>query len=1007
MKLVLHSIIWTSIGLFSASNVVAQGAGGQASGPGVGNTCPDGNNNNVAEPGIILNPSASTQSNTGNNCDGGTDNPNLPNAHIEFTSPSQGATLPLGTTSVTLEGDCSPANGQITFVMTGGSAAATTCGTNERFSQTAQLTSHLVDVTGSISATGYRGDQDNLQFSIETFVPEITFSAFGPLEAPSDEFTISGTCNQPSASVQISIVSGQSSPSNPPFQSPVLSCAANQTWITQVSIQNLTAGTPLVLRATMSGASAQRSATVNAPQNTELDLIRPSTNQVNAPLSPVFTWALNQVPAGEVRYDLRVYPDNGSNTCSSSQGGYNADSIESNQHDMAGFSLQSNQSYEWCVRARSIDNGQSSLLVDWTSSNFSTQSSSPSTPTLSILPLTSADNPSGQIVVTLSGSNAEPAPSKLQLFRVFADNSEVLISESVFVDAQGNYQSSFEVPSIQSPEIYRFKARVARPQNDGYIYSNDSILRSYHFDPSLTLGAPQLRFDNETGDTIAKDSGARDLRWTAIAEADEYRVWRRKNFEACDAGSICYLQTKPFELVAVVPANEERRYLDQSSIIASDTLSYFVTAHLSGEQGPRSNSVSYKDETSPFVSENTPDFSFRTAFDGYEVHTYVCGLQDFGLDNSADLLMDLWFAVRTTDGDGNAECANLLPDDLATPPDTQIFDSLSRVTLSNDFENCALAHTRPAVPGTPYCHRICLTDLAGNQKCRSSSPFNNPNGTPSDFAGIKTLQPMADGHSLKATWDLPTTDNPLQFDTILYEISVGSVASNGDITWRSEKINIDDENTTEAVIPNLQTGKRYAVQVTAIDAAGYRVGDGVTLYESTLDNSPEVSNVRMELVGLGRVKLSFTTTNRLNAPTELSALALQLDSNTQGLSQINGLNNYMLTPLNAINGAGTGDVSVVLSLEDVLRVALFENMNYALQVTAIGNGESYPATFSGAAQLLPGASGQTNNFQSTAFAGGACGMNANAPAQPVVYLLIGFLLVGLFAMRRYKFAAKA
>jgi hypothetical protein len=388
-------------------------------------------------------------------------------------------------------------------------------------------------------------------------------------------------------------------------------------------------------------------------------------------------------------------------------------------------------------------------------------------------------------------------------------------------------------------------------------------------------------------------------------------------------------------------------------------------------------------------------------FQGYEIHTYVCSLPDFSIDSSADLIMDLFYADREITPDNpNAECSTILPDDSAASADSQIFDSLARTNLPNGFSNCALAHIRPAIPGRAYCHRVCMKDLAGNQVCREPDSFNNPDGVPSDFAGIKSLEAMADGHSLLAKWDLPQTDNPLQFDTILYRASIGLVESDGSIEWSSNQLTVDDVNTTELEISGLETGREYAVKVEAIDAAGYRVGGEAALRKKTLNNNPEVTNVRMELVGLGQVRLSFRTTNRLGLNSQLSGLAMQLDSSTSALSQISGLDNYMITPYSASSSNASGEVSVVLSLEDFLRVELFDDLSYAIQVTALGNGQNYQGDFSGAAQLLPGVSIQTNSFSSTALAGGACSLSPQQPVQPITLVLIGGLLLGLWAMRR-------
>ncbi|TVQ77572.1 MAG: hypothetical protein EA369_08995 [Bradymonadales bacterium] len=841
-------------------------------------------------------------------------------------------------------------------------------------------------------------------------VESISLNDFGPVTAPLAEPNLSGTCSPNNSAIQIlANIDGR-------IEGPSTTECQNGSWSHSIVVSNLVAGTELVIQVYLGSASDEKSSEVLEP-GPHIRILSPLPGQQNTSIQPLFSWNISQVPGFALRYHWRVGPQSDFEGCDASNwflrspdDGVTGTSFQG----VGGVKFENETTYVWCVRA--TDQNQVEF-APWVMGSFRTQRSDPSAPTISVTPLSSSQQPEGQVSITISGTNAEPAPSKVEIYQVLA-NEDILITTQALVDAAANYSFPYEIADTSFARTLRFKSRIKRPsgQSGEYIFSNFSQLAEYHFDPSLMLDTPEL-------EASTNGEGQREFSWGSVDDATHYKLWRRLGFELCeqdlDEGIECYLDNRPFLKIAELqvgvdcsPVAGSCQFTDNSLSPnqAAKEASYFVTAHEGGTSSLRSNSISFNDTRAPGVLDpeaeehpDLPSLRFQSVYGGYQIHTYLCDIDNFKLDNSADLYASVQFATREVDSDGSADCKNIEYDAL-TQDDLQLFDSLTRYTAAPHISGCVLAHIRDSIPGKAYCHSVCLSDISGNGRCyKKDEAFDNPdNETGPDFQGVNQVLPGEDGHSLLVSWmPASTNDNQPMFETLEYRIFHGEVDKDGKILWSDSLKPVDDPYGTHGQISGLKTGTQYAVRVAALNRRGIVEDASKVLFTKTLDNNPRIDLVDIRPAKLpGHVKMQFGTWNRLGLPTRIAEFEVILPNRTVSISSLEA---YSVGPagFQSTSNGQDSESSVVVDLSSFLDVeALNKGLHYNVTIEAYGpNGQSYLTTKTGSASLLEGASTQTSNFSSPSFASGACHLNLQSQSTPGLLLLLWLIALAFWLLR--------
>lgn len=568
----------------------------------------------------------------------------------------------------------------------------------------------------------------------------------------------------------------------------------------------------------------------NVAQN-QIILISPPNGQMGTSRQALLTWDTLFPVAPNTTFTWKITPNA---NCAGSQSDLTGN-VQGKEYQIPSYyQLSAFTTYYWCVKSDQLGLSYTAPF------HFTTQKEQIPTLFLSVLPLTSANEPSGQEDIIIRATNGE-AGSVAYFYEIIGDQYVEIGSQ--MANNYGDIEFSFHIDNVSGPKEFKFAARLKRGNEFGN-YSNPS---SYFFDPALTVPSVELKHYEPV--TKAK------MRWLPNPEAASYKVWRRVGEELCNETlQDCYLGTKPYELIASIDAASAD--MENGHIVFTDPnyrttaphgTSYFVTTiNAKGQSSKRSNSISFEDNFTPQNIPSQDNYHSIARTDGYNIDVFICDTSHaYQWDNSADMKVIVQYAERQID----ETCDDFDYDSRAVSVQN-VFDSLERRNFSEyGLQSCALANTHVGLPGRSYCERVCLEDMSSNRKiCSDGQSINTPNDeTAPGFDGITNVIPQDDGFSALVKWKkaLPSAE----IETIQYEVKyTKETDASGLPIFSGTSFIVENVHQTSAIINNLETGTRYFFEVNAIDTAGNRSGQGHYLDRMTLDNRPKIHHMIFDQV---------------------------------------------------------------------------------------------------------------------------------------------------------------
>ena len=763
-----------------------------------------------------------------------------------------------------------------------------------------------------------------------------------------------------------------------------------------IPVQNLnTTGVPVdtttpgdkTVRYTISDAAGNQSYKVLTvqvvDQNYLLTLLTPQDGERGTTLNPHFSWGM-QPNDSSFNYIIKISTSSG---CPDFI--YRSFRIQALQFDLPdGISLNYSKQYYWCVTA--YDSGNNEL----TSAEAEFRTESQTVPVLSLDISNPQTQPSGQQTITIHGVNGEDG-SMAHFYEVTA-NGKTEVGSSL-IDYNGEVSLDVSLSEVDQAKTFYYTARVDR----GNQYGEYSDQVSYQYDPSLSLDAPVLLHMDPHQDGT--------MRWLPVDGATSYHVYRRVARELCDASvDTCYLGTKPFKEVGGNYSNQNGYIVFEDSDdfnelrneAGGEGISYFVTAQNdAGERSLRSNSISFYDSTLvDFIYDNdghsiSPYFDFVT--DPYGTKVYADGVQNYALDNSADLVSYIEYEKR-----GDHQNCSFDFDNNANQM-ISIFDSLDRRNVDGTtIENASLISDITQLdPNDSYCFQVCVDDISNNGKvCDQKKQIDTPpDTTPPEFDGIESLDAGSDGTSLTATWleAIPQS----QQEIIHYEVNVTpatKVDSNGNPIFDDSAIIVPSDQTS-LTISNLKTGTGYFVRVAALDASGNPSYGGKPngLSASTLDNNPHILSASLSLKNsLQDATLCLKTYDRNKINGERLAITNFSigPANAVQLSSVENLQSRVMAStvhLDSLSASQTSQDCFDMDVNDMLTVDSYGATAYSVEVQdSAGNS----ATYNGSTALLSGLAQGTGNFGPS-----LCSLKAEQQPKRAgnLFIIILFSLVSL------------
>lgn len=768
-------------------------------------------------------------------------------------------------------------------------------------------------------------------------------------------------------------------------------------------------------------STAHLSVHIIAPTQYYLSMIDPLDGTVGIPLHhSSFQWALSGPDTSNVLYDYTLAKGD---SCDIDIAAHQID-FNGTTFTLTSVDLIETSNYILCVSAK-----RSGAELISKSFHFVTQSRDIPRLALDIDP--SEDNqPSGQSQIILSSSQGESGSTAVFYSK---DDSGVLTEISrTTIAIDGTASIVYDLPDLGQIPLYTFVSKMIRNDILGPV-SNEV---HYRFDPSLALDTPVIVYlDSGTDYKTATDQVGK-LKWRPVAGADSYKVWRRIGNELCVQSDdhSCYQGSKPFSLYqsldeAYINSHLHNGYIELTAADVghipdpSDSgISYFVTAHNGSLSSRRSNSLSYLDsiQVRNFTTDSDGNLlspTLRIVQNAYSATVYACGVNNFDLDNSADLISRLQIQAR---GD-NSNC-DFDFDSNAIELTPQIFDSLSIVDVPNELiDDCTpVARINDLNPETNYCVATCFEDISsnGNPVCapRKSDFETNPDDQAPDFAGIDQLIAHPNGNALVARWNPATADAPIEEPLIQYEVSCTSEFDDLGQPRFGDIAQIVNADSTEATISDLKTATKYACKVAAVDRFGNK-NEGVGFKEeSTLDNNPHIVATRMNFIvddhtrtADRRAQVCLNTYDR-NIPNgdRVSVSGMSFENRSSGNSNDNGyraiqsidLQNLIVddaATFYSLSGSPSQEDCFVLNLKDIVTSGDYQGLNYIIEVSdSNGNKSQMP----GFASLNEGLSARTEMFGNRLSAG--CSLTTVSEQKNFLWILLSVIGFGLFSTTVFR-----
>lgn len=693
-------------------------------------------------------------------------------------------------------------------------------------------------------------------------------------------------------------------------------------------------------------------------------------------------------------------------------------------------SLSVGQTYYWCVKTKTV--GAASAYSP--SRQFRVQDGQIPTPTLQITPSgTSQVFPSGQTEILVSLANGESG-SLAYLYEV-EGTARTLVGTQL-IGAGGDADFVVGLSNTSEARRFDYQARIQR----GSVFGNYSDIVSYYFDPSLIIQpAPVLRdaVDND----LVLETGRLDLAFEMVPSATGYAVYRRVGLEDCVPGpsTFCYQSTTPFRQIDefdVASLPTAAASIDGTRIIYRDPqlstltipaegVSYFVVAINAQSRSQRSNSVSKGDTRAVTILRNpstnepiSPRLSIRTLADGRTIEVWAQDLDGFNLDNSADLQAKVLYKAIGDVPPGVDPLSTINFEDLEGLNVVEpVVDSIRRIT-TDTIQNGILISRHQGIPGNVYAHLVCLKDVSDNP---AGSQVGDHCFTPRlaprlvdelapDFAGVSDVIPLPDGHSLLVKWPQAVGYVPEPGSSVIgpevlqYEVRfTNRFRANGEPDFSNAPFRIvEDVNTLELALEDLETDTRYAVAVQALDESENRTGSEVILEGRTLDNKPYPTRVDFELgSSTGEVIVHVDVFDRnLDRGDEVRVVGLSIGGSVRAMSVVDNLEGRVLGQNTRGLASITGNqrsTTFRLDLADTLDTELLERFYYALEVE---DASGYRGRLEGQARLADGLALGATGF-SNQTAGEFCGTARSKAQSP--WILASFLVLmgfGVFFLRR-------
>jgi len=692
-----------------------------------------------------------------------------------------------------------------------------------------------------------------------------------------------------------------------------------------------------------------------------LSLMTPVDHEVGTSLKPHFTWNIQPFDVGYT-YNIKVTTDP---TCVGSVV-FQSNNISGLSYDIPyGGSLEYVTAYYWCVEA--FENGNS---IANSLATFKTRTEE--IPVVSLEVSDPAVQPNGQQEITLHGWNGETG--SLAVVYEVIDGQQNFVGQTLMTSS-GEFYLSIALSQIQNPQNFKYVAKVKR----GDEFGGTSNPAFYEYDPALGLDAVVLLHMSP------RHNGR--MKFLPSDGADYYRVWRRAGVgELCTPSDTihCYLNTKPFREVsgsfstegAYIVFEDATNFQDLINQANDTGISYFVTAHSdAGQSSLRSNSISFVDTTQVKAFEpESPVFYF--VMNPYSADIYACGVQNFDLDSSADLIRHVQYQKR---GD-NPNC-NFKFDGRSTT-DINVFNSLDRRVEPNSGQSgCMLvAQYTNLEPNTNYCFDLCFDDVEANDltcipdKLAGNTP---PDQTPPEFLGIINTFPNPDGESFIAEWSKASPESSIEV-ILQYEISyTKKVDQYGNPVYKNDLLIISDPDQTTAKIPDVDTGTKYFVRVAALDNSknktfGTDPEKEIGLPVTTLNNRPIIKSATLKPTNVvGILSLEITTTDR-ETPFGDSVSLKDFSVGKASSTSLNSVANfsqrvmYSSTSLQALSASKNTEDSVLLDLRDQLDMDSYSDLKFKVEVEDQLHG--YTDTYEANSILNDKLSIQTGNFSSNGLA---------------------------------------